>query len=35
MQRLRRDIAGGSAWEPTPGQAVQRAAWLVVGVGRE
>jgi hypothetical protein len=28
-------IVGGSAWEPTPWRAVQRAAWEVVGAGRE
>jgi hypothetical protein len=27
IQRLLRDIVGGSAWEPTPWRAVQRAAW--------
>ena len=27
IQRLLRDIAGGSAWEPTPWRAVQQAAW--------
>ena len=26
IQRLLREIAGGSAWEPTPWRAVQRAA---------
>ena len=30
IQRLRRDIVGGSAYEPTPWRAVQRAAWDVV-----
>jgi len=27
IQSLLRDVVGGSAWEPTPWQAVQRAAW--------
>jgi hypothetical protein len=30
IQRLLRDIAGGSAYEPTPWRAVQRAAWAAV-----
>ena len=28
-------ILGGTAREPTPWRTVQRAAWLVVGAGRE
>jgi hypothetical protein len=31
IQRLLRDVAGYSAWDPTPWQAVQRAAWEIVG----
>jgi hypothetical protein len=27
-------IVGGSAWEPTPWRAVQRAAWAAVGKRR-
>jgi hypothetical protein len=30
IKRLLRDIADGSAWEPTPWRAVQRAAWAAV-----
>jgi hypothetical protein len=30
IQRLLRDIAGGSTWEPTPWRAVQRAAWRLM-----
>lgn len=30
IQRLLRDVLGGTAWEPTPWRAVQQAAWTAL-----